>query len=63
MAGRPIERRTNKTFKRDVEAIRRLRASIQLNESGETSLEAIDACNRIIAALLELMHSDDRKAA
>ena len=52
MAGRPVIKRTVETFTRDIESIKRLRASILLYENGPTSLDAIHACNLLIADLI-----------
>lgn len=54
MAGRPVIKRNEKTYTRDLETIKRLRASILRFESGPTTFEAVAACNQLIQHLTEI---------
>ena len=63
MAGRPVLKRNSKTFARDIATLTRLRTSLQRNESGALSQEAIEHLNGLIRNLLLLKSDSERQAA
>jgi hypothetical protein len=61
MAGRPVIKRTSKTYHRDIETLNRLRMSVQLNESGNVGQDTVALCDGLIRNLILLKNEASRE--